>query len=110
MVEERPATDRRDRRIARRVKAEPSLSPSRSPSQAPETVSDQALPVSLAAAWRADQPEPENVVLATAKALEALDLILVNPGTHMDTLLMLYRKIRLTVEAREDYFEQARAA
>jgi len=59
-------------------------------------------------AERADLPEPELVVQATGKVMDALDLILVNPGTHMSTLLKLYRKIRLTVEAREE-FERAQA-
>lgn len=63
----------------------------------------------LEGAWTAELPEPETVVQATDRALEALDLILVHPGTHMDTLLMLNRKIRLAVEARHQYFEQARA-
>ena len=112
MVAERPVVDSRDRRILRhrRVKAEPSPSPSRSASPAPEMVSGQELPAHLAErmAERADLPEPELVVQATGKVMDALDLILVNPGTHMSTLLRLYRKIRLTVEAREE-FERAQA-
>ena len=92
-------------------RAKTESSPSRSVSPAPGLVSGQALPVHMAQrmAEGADLPEPELVVQATGKVMEALDLILVNPGTHMSTLLMMYRRIRITVEAREEA-ERAQAA
>ena len=105
------STNYRGHKSRHRVKEEPSpraASPSLGPvsrtalpRHLPAQMAARGHPAAASSPTAGALPEASVVVETTQQVMDLLDVLLVNPSTHMSTLLTLYRRIRIAVEARE---------